>query len=137
MTSVNTAETRSFPGADIGSDHDLVMMSFRLRLKKIKMQGPTRIKFNLEKLKDPQVADAFQAMIAGKFAPLTLLNPDDTEVGTVVNSFNKALTESASEILCKRRAVKRPWVTTSMRRTKNTEEGETRDSRRGKKVQSN
>ena len=53
MTNVNTAKTRSFPGADIGSDHDLVMMSFRLRLKKIKMQGPTRVKFDLEKLKDP------------------------------------------------------------------------------------
>ena len=74
MTSVNTAKTRSFPGSDIGSDHDLVMMSFRLRLGKIKIQGPTRIKFDLEKLKDPQIADVFQAMIGGKFAPLTLLN---------------------------------------------------------------
>ena len=137
MTSVNTAETRSLPAADIGSDHDLVMMSFRLRLKKIKMQGPTRVKFDLEKLKDTQVADTFQAMIGGKFAPLTLLDVDDTEVDTLVNTFNKAMTETASEILGKRRAVKRPWVTTSMRRTKNTEEGETRDSRRGKKVQSN
>ena len=105
---------KKFQGADIGSDHDLVMMSFRLRLKKIKMQGPTRIKFDLEKLKDPQVADAFQAMIGGKFAPLILLDADDTEVGTLVNSFNKALTESAGEIVGKRRAVKRPWVTTSI-----------------------
>ena len=32
---VNIARTRSFPGADIGSDHDLLMMTFRLRLKKI------------------------------------------------------------------------------------------------------
>ena len=79
------------------------------------MQGPTRIKFDLEKLKDPEVADALQAMIgAGKFAPLTLLNADDTEVDTLVNSFNKALTESASEILGKHRAVKRTWVTTSI-----------------------
>ena len=53
MTNVNTAKTRSFPGTDIGRDHDLVMMSFRLRLKTIKMQGPTRVKFDLEKLKDP------------------------------------------------------------------------------------
>ena len=50
-------------------------------------------------------------MIGGKFTPLTLLNADDTEVDTLVNSFNKALTESASEVLGKRRAVKRPWVT--------------------------
>ena len=31
---VNSARTRSFPGADIGSDHDLLMMTFRLGLKK-------------------------------------------------------------------------------------------------------
>ena len=34
MTSVNTTKTRSFQGADIGSDHDLVMLSFRLHLKR-------------------------------------------------------------------------------------------------------
>ena len=31
---VNIHRTRSFPGADIGSDHDLVMMTFLVRLKK-------------------------------------------------------------------------------------------------------
>ena len=31
---VNIATTRSFAGADIGSDHGLLMMTFRLRLKK-------------------------------------------------------------------------------------------------------
>ena len=76
---------KNFQRADVGRDHDLVMMSFRLRFKKIKMQGPTRIKFDLEKLKDPQVADAFQAMIGGKFAPLIVLDADDTEVDTLVS----------------------------------------------------
>jgi len=76
------------------------------------MHGPIRIKFDLEKLKDPQVADAFQAMIGGKFAPLSLLDADDTELDTLVNTFNKAMTETASEILGKHRAVKRLWVTT-------------------------
>lgn len=52
QTSVNIAKTRSFPGADIGSDHDLVMMTFRLHLKKTKKQGSIRIRFNLDKLKD-------------------------------------------------------------------------------------
>ena len=32
-TSVNINKTRYFPGADIGSDHDLVMMKFNLRLR--------------------------------------------------------------------------------------------------------
>ena len=31
---VNNARTRSFSGVDIGSDHDLLMMTFHLRLKR-------------------------------------------------------------------------------------------------------
>ena len=52
--------TRSFPGADIGSDHELVMMTFRLRLQRMKNQGNIRIRFSLEKLKDPKIADFFE-----------------------------------------------------------------------------
>ena len=52
---VNIARTRSFPGADIGSDHDLLMMTFRLRLKKTSKPKHTRLKFDLEKLKDPKL----------------------------------------------------------------------------------
>ena len=40
---VNIARTRSFPGADIGSDHDLLMMTFRLRLKTISKPKHTRL----------------------------------------------------------------------------------------------
>ena len=63
LTSVNTAKTRRFLGADIGSDHDLVMMSFRLRLKKIKMQGPTRINWHIERraLKEGKTRDSRRA----------------------------------------------------------------------------
>ena len=34
QSGVNSTRTRSFPGGDTGSDHDLLMMTFRLRLKK-------------------------------------------------------------------------------------------------------
>ena len=50
---VNIARTRSFPGADIESDHDLLMMTFHLRLKGISKPKHTRLKFDFEKLKDP------------------------------------------------------------------------------------
>ena len=51
-TSVNVNKTRSFPGADIGSDHDMVLMTFTLRLKSPKKNKFARNKFNLDKLKD-------------------------------------------------------------------------------------
>ena len=60
---MNIANTRSFPGADIGSDHELVMMTFRLHLQRMKNQGNIRIRFSLEKLKDPNIAESFRATI--------------------------------------------------------------------------
>ena len=111
QTSVNIAKTRSFPGADIGSDHDLVMMTFKLHLKKVSKQGHSRIRFDLEKLKDPEVAETFKAMIRGKFAPLTLLDADDVNMDDLINKFNVAVTETANETLGKNTHHKQPWVT--------------------------
>ena len=50
------------------------MMTLHLRLKTIVKPKHTRLKFDLEKLKDPNVLETFQAMIGGKFAPLTIMN---------------------------------------------------------------
>ena len=111
QTSVNIVKTRSFPGADIGSDHDLVMMTFKLHLKKVSKQGHSRIRFDLEKLKDPEVAEMFKARIGGKFAPLTLLDADDVNMDDLINKFNVAVTETANKTLGKYRHHKQPWVT--------------------------
>ena len=58
---------------DIGSDHVLVMLTFKLRLQRVKNQGSIRIRFSLDKLKDPNIAEIFQTTIGGKFAPLLAL----------------------------------------------------------------
>ena len=113
-SSVNIAKTRSFPGADIGSDHDLVMMTFKLLLKRVKKPGHARIKYDLEKLKDPEVANAFHAMIGRKFAALTILNADGIDMETLIDTFNTAVTNTASEILGTHRPVKKPWVTANL-----------------------
>ena len=80
----NIARTRSFPGADTGSNLDLLMMTFHLRLKRISESKHTRLKFDLEKLKDPNVLGKFQAMIGGKFAPLTIMDNGDTDLFSMI-----------------------------------------------------
>ena len=108
---VNIHRTRSFPGADIGSDHDLVMMTFRVRLKKARKPNQPRLRFDLEKLRDPDVACTCQATIGGKFAPLIGLSDEDMDINTIVTIYNTAVTDAASEILWKERSRKKPWVT--------------------------
>ena len=56
---VNIHRTRRLPGADIGSDHDLVMMTFRVHLKEVRKPNQPRLRFDLEKLRDLDVACTF------------------------------------------------------------------------------
>ena len=113
-SSVNINRTRSFPGADVGSDHELLMMTFRLRLKRIIKPTNTRIKYDPEKLKDPTVAKAFQAKIDGKFAPLILLENENNDIDTMITAMNIAVTETANEIPGKHRRLEKPWYTSDI-----------------------
>ena len=79
----------------------MLMMTFYLRLKRISKSNHTRLKFDLEKLKDPNVLETFQTMIGGEFAPLTIMDNEDTDLGSMITTFNTAVTETASEILGK------------------------------------
>ena len=48
-------------------------------------------------------------MIGGRFAPLTIMSNDDTDIDSMITTFNTAVTETASEILGKQK--KKPWIT--------------------------
>ena len=86
----------------------------QLRLQKVKNQGSIKIRFSLEKLKNPNIADIFQATIGGKFTPLLDLENQDTDIDVLINSFNTAVTETAKNILGKHRPAQKPWVTDSI-----------------------
>ena len=105
---IRRARTRTFPGADVGSDHDLVLLNFRVRLKKIKKPQTIRMKFNLDRLKDPTILESFQATVGGKFAALLTLEEEAEEM---TSKFNTVMTETAGDILGKHRQKKQPWTT--------------------------
>ena len=108
---VNIHKTRKFLGADIGSGHDLVMMTFQTRLKKARKPNQPRLSFDLEMLRDPDVACTFQATIGGEFAPLTGLKDEDMDINIIIITYNTTVTDAASKILGKERRRKKPCVT--------------------------
>jgi len=110
-SSINKANTRTFPGADIGSDHDLVLMTIKLKLKAQRTTKNPRIRFDLEKLKDPEIVEVFQAKIGGKFAALNFL---DSDVDTMAADIKDVLLSSAAEVLGKEKRKKQPWVTSEI-----------------------
>ena len=52
-------------------------MTFRVRLKKARKPNEPSLRFDLEKLRDLDVACTFQATIGGKFALLTGMSDED------------------------------------------------------------
>ena len=70
-----------------------------------------RIRFDLEKLNDPTRMSAFQATVGGRFAPLAVLVDEDADLDSMVTHFNKAVIDTAVELLGKQRRKKRTWVT--------------------------
>ena len=62
----------------------MVMMTFQTLLKNSRKPTQPRIRFDLEKLNDPTVMNAFQATIGGRFAPLTTLVDEDADLDSMV-----------------------------------------------------
>ena len=86
----------------------MLMMTFYLRLKRISTPTHTRLKFDIKKLKNPNVLETFLAMIGRKFAPLTIMSNEDIDMDSLITTFNTAVTETASEIFSTRRQKKKP-----------------------------
>ena len=78
-------------------------MSFLERLNYSRKPTQPSIRFDLQKLNDPTVMSAFQAAIGGRFAPLATLVGEDADLDSKVTHFNKAVTDTAAELLGKHR----------------------------------
>ena len=85
-------------------------MSFQTRRKNSRKPTQPRFRFDLEKLNDPTVMSAFQATIGGIFAPLATLVDEDADMDSMDTHFNKAVTDTAAELLGKQRRKRKPWV---------------------------
>ena len=84
----------------------MTWLTIRLHLKKMNKNGYTRIRFDLEKLKDPRIAEAFQAEIGGN-----VINAD-MDMDTQIDTFNSVVT--AHKIIGKYRPTKKPWITSDI-----------------------
>ena len=61
------------------------MMTVRVRLQKARKPNQQGLRFDLEKLKDTDVACTFQAMIDWKFATLIRLKDEDMDIREVLD----------------------------------------------------
>ena len=78
--------------------------TIKIKLKKNNKSTNNRIKFDLEKLKDPSIVETFKAQLGGKFAALSLI---DIDINELTSGFNEAIKSTATEALGKQRKKKK------------------------------
>ena len=72
------------------------MTTFRARLKEARKTNQPRLRFDLEKLRDP-MAYTFQATMGGKFASLIGLRDEELDINTMIMASRQG--ESLPELI--------------------------------------
>ena len=62
-SSIITTSTRTYPGADIGSDHDLVLCNLKLKLCIRKRVITNKIRFDLDKLENATTVNDYKVKL--------------------------------------------------------------------------
>jgi len=67
-------------GADVATDHHLLIAKLRLKLKRHSMKRSQRTKYNVNHLKDQERKNNFSITLTNKYSALQLLDEESVEI---------------------------------------------------------
>uniref|UniRef100_A0A183KKG4 Endo/exonuclease/phosphatase domain-containing protein n=1 Tax=Schistosoma curassoni TaxID=6186 RepID=A0A183KKG4_9TREM len=104
---------RTRRGADIASDHHLVVANLKLKLKKNWTSGQTGLKFNTAFLRDTDKLNEFKIALNNRFQAFQdLLREEETTVEDNWKGIKKALTSTCQEIPGLKKHHHKEWIST-------------------------
>ena len=75
-------DVRNKRGADIASDHHLIIAKIQLKLLSTEKAKSRRKKFNVDLFKDPKVVQDYHILLQNKFSVLENLHDEETSINT-------------------------------------------------------
>ena len=103
-----TSSTRTYPGADISSDHDLVLCNLNLKLCIEKRSILNRIRFYLDKLENAPIYNDYKVKLDLELSRVNIIENDITET---CNMIEKSILETAEKTIGKFIKKKQAWIT--------------------------
>ena len=102
-------DVRSYRSADVGSDHELLVATLKLKLRSNRSRQPTKLpsNFDVEKLRDKNVRRQFNIKLSNRFEALADIPQDVEEAWTTIQQ-NYA--ETAEEVLGFKKSIKEQWI---------------------------
>jgi hypothetical protein len=101
-------------GADVASDHHLVVANLKLKLKKTSTHVNVKRNFDVGKLQDSKIQQEFKLEIKNRLQLLENLSIEDTKTIPVNDEWqqiHKIYTEASEKVLGFKRQVHKEWIT--------------------------
>lgn len=110
----SVADVRVYRGADVESDHNLLVGTIKLRLASVKKQEGKSRKYDLQKLQQKETKQKFTVELRNRFSCLT---EEDAETDTVTGlmehrwkNFKQTYNETAEKVLGFQKRKDKPWI---------------------------
>ncbi|CAI6343800.1 unnamed protein product [Macrosiphum euphorbiae] len=101
-------QCKAYPGADINSDHNLLIMESELKYKNIKKKNNIK-RWNLQKLKNDEIKVTYNKKCSDTLMTVT---PDNNTVEEKWKNIKQILKNKAEEVLGSReKEARKPWIT--------------------------
>ena len=105
---------RSFPSADVGSDHQPVIANIKLHLK-AKPKPAKVTKYDIQKLKDVHICESYASKIGGRFGPLLDLPDTDLDVEGMWEEIKSSIGDTSQKFLGnKKPKPQKPWLSSEV-----------------------
>ena len=105
--------TRVYRGADVGSDHYLVVSTIRLKLRRVTKPSPRR-KLAVDHLKDEATKNSFCINLQNRFETLADTHRQERETGVDVEelwcTITDAITQTGEDTLGYTRHKRKEWI---------------------------
>lgn len=95
-------------GADVGSDHNLLIIKLKLKLHKVQGKTITSKRYESCKLKIPEIKDKFTLELRNRFNALTVNEEQDIE--NQWSEFKNIYNETALDIIGPRKKSNQEWI---------------------------
>jgi hypothetical protein len=109
-------DVRNKRGADIGSDHHLMIADFRFKILATRKKTETRRKeYNVQKLQMPSVRVEFKLELKNRFSVLSTQN-EDTDTADSWKAIKNVYIETSEKILGFRQNQQKEWISEETRK---------------------
>ena len=102
-------DARVFRGADVGSDHNLVVIRAKLKLHRTGKKVSTLARYETSKLKSKEITEKFRIELRNRFSVLEEQTTDNG-IENEWEIFKTAYNDSALEVLGSRQRKHQEWI---------------------------